>query len=252
MYEGSPAYYEWTPTKDGSFITYWFCYAGSALPRKIAEVAGYLPGGRRSTRRGRGVNEEEFDFLAALASAHPDLYREATRAQRPGATRRGWTDPIEDAARFLNDVITDKAPALWDARDNPHHLCHQGDWEGVSLELDPTDSLGEAVSMVTFQHGKATPVRDVEWVDGRACVYSARGSHATLGSPPARWTGSGDTCTAGQTWKTWEKPGVLNAEEQAWYGFGGAWGAAGNCGDLTGPLGPSLWKRPTGALGSDT
>ena len=29
-----------------------------------------------------------------------------------------------------------------------------------------------------------------------------------------------------------------------WYGFGGAWGAVGSTSDLTGPLGPSIWKNP--------
>ena len=252
VYEGAPVYFEWTARDGHCYLTYWFCYAGSGLPFDVAEAV-------KTTRDAGGAlltgapDDASASALQALAVAHPDLYKGATTAMREATDQQGdlllFRNPISGALDWVRDMLENKAPTLWQASGNPHFLCHQGDWESLSLELDPADLLGTPRGLVLFQHGRPTPVawKDVEKVEGgtRARVYSAWGSHATLASPSHPVTG--DRCHPGQRWATWTGNGVLDGNDLAqvkWYGFGGAWGAVGHTGDLTGPLGPSIWKNP--------
>ena len=49
----------------------------------------------------------------------------------------------------------------------------------------------------------------------------------------------------GAYWRPWESPnGIQPVEMMPGYGFGGAWGAGGQTGNTTGPLGPSRYKDP--------
>lgn len=252
VYEGAPVYFEWTARDGHCYLTYWFCYAGSGLPFDVAEAV-------KATRDAGGAlltgapDDASATALQALAVAHPDLYKGATAAMRQATDQQGellmFRNPISGAFDWVRDMLENKAPTLWKASGNPHFLCHQGDWESLSLELDPADLLGQPRGLVLFQHGKPSPVawKDVEKVEGntRVRVYSAWGSHATLASPSHPATG--DCCHPGQRWSTWTASGVRDVNDLAqvkWYGFGGAWGAVGSTGDLTGPLGPSLWKNP--------
>jgi hypothetical protein len=89
-------------------------------------------------------------------------------------------------------------------------------------------------------------------------AYSARNSHASYPTPAATKTKDNTICVAiagaklcsvelrdrGTRWAPWEKgdAGLVNAVAQPWYGFGGAWGKAGEAADATGPLGPSVYK----------
>ena len=152
--------------------------------------------------------------LQALAVAHPDLYKEATTAMREATDQQGelllFRNPISGAFDWVRDMLENKAPTLWKASGNPHFLCHQGDWESLSFELDPADLLGPPRGLVLFQHGKPNPVawKAVEKVesDTRARVYSAWGSHATLSRPSHPATG--DRCHPGERWSTWTASGV--------------------------------------------
>lgn len=51
-----------------------------------------------------------------------------------------------------------------------------------------------------------------------------------------------DVSVRGWRWDTWHT--CARSKAEAWYGFGGAWGAAGPISDRTGPLGPSPSKLP--------
>jgi hypothetical protein len=253
VYEGAPVYFEWTARDGHCYLTYWFCYAGSGLPFDVAEAvkATHDPGGALLT--GAPDDASASSALQALAVAHPDLYKGATSAMREATDQQGelllFRNPISGALDWVRDIIENKAPTLWKASGNPHFLCHQGDWESLSLELDRADLLGTPRGLVLFQHGKPSPVawNDVEKVeaDTRVRVYSAWGSHATLARPTHPATG--DKCRPGQRWSTWTGKGVRDVNdlgEVEWYGFGGAWGAVGSTSDLTGPLGPTIWKNP--------
>ena len=91
-------------------------------------------------------------------------------------------------------------------------------------------------------------------------AYVAKGSHATY-SHPGRFAqiltrGGRETlavrddaraCVSCPLWYTWKPPTMLvDAEQQPWYGFGGAWGVVGSVSDFTGPLGPSIAKTRQG------
>ena len=172
VYEGAPVYFEWTARDGHCYLTYWFCYAGSGLPFDVAEAvkATHDPGGALLT--GAPDDASASSALQALAVAHPDLYKGATSAMREATDQQGelllFRNPISGALDWVRDIIENKAPTLWKASGNPHFLCHQGDWESLSLELDPADLLGTPRGLVLFQHGKPSPVawNEVEKVEG--------------------------------------------------------------------------------------
>lgn len=129
-----------------------------------------------------------------------------------------------------------------------NHLSHEGDWENVDVALSPDGST--PVALYLYGHGRPTrvPWAQVEaGPDRHPLAYSARDSHASYAAP-----GSVEVCNPlgcardvsarGFRWDTWRSLRPVKAEP--WYGFGGAWGAAGPVGDRTGPLGPSRWKLP--------
>ena len=127
-------------------------------------------------------------------------------------------------------------------------LSHEGDWENVDVALSPDASTPVAL----YLYGHGTPSR-VRWgqvqpgPSGHPLVYSARDSHASYARPgPVEVCNplgcALDVSAQGFSWDTWTALRPVKAEP--WYGFGGAWGAAGPVGDRTGPLGPSRWKLP--------
>src|SRR5262249_27268029 len=221
VYEGAPVYFEWT-TRDGhSYLTYWFCYAGSALPFDVAEAVRAVHDPAGTLRTGAPDEAPASAALQALAVSHPDLYKGATTAMQQATDQQGelllFRNPVSGALDWVRDMIENKAPTFWKASGNPHFLCHQGDWESLSLEVDPADLLGTPLGLVVFQHGKPSPVawKDVEKADGdtRARVYSAWGSHATLASQTHPATG--DRCRPGQLWSTWTGNGVRDLGDLA-------------------------------------
>jgi hypothetical protein len=123
------------------------------------------------------------------------------------------------------------------------YLCHEGDWEHVTVFLDPEDELADPRSVGFEAHGTRSGVSwgDVDKEGGRLVVYGGRGSHASLPKPGKHWM-TGDVGDAdGIRWQTWDR---LESVTQEWWGFGGAWGRVGEVGDLTDPLGPSPYKEP--------
>jgi hypothetical protein len=147
-------------------------------------------------------------------------------------------------------------------------LVHEGDWERISVllaHLGPADSSRYVPISVTYHHHneeRVLPwyaVRRVFGGDATAAepthpeVYVAKGSHASywrIGRYKTEYKPSGTpliavdddaiACSACPQWRTWDS--VLNVLDQGWYGYGGAWGDVGGSGDVSGPLGPSIYK----------
>jgi len=137
-------------------------------------------------------------------------------------------------------------------------IGHEGDWEGISIELNHLD---HPVSVAYFAHGE--DVRPVAWpkvskLDGHPIVFSARGSHASYTTPGTKKSDL-DVAGGGPIWATWLL--IADARVQPWYGYGGAWGVARTVpalarkvlarfgkrigeGEFTGPLGPGFKGSP--------
>jgi hypothetical protein len=133
------------------------------------------------------------------------------------------------------------APAALAYSGGFNSAAHEGDWERISVRLDSTNSpLGVAY----FEHGGAPlilPWSSVSKLDGHPVVFSAQGSHASYPREDV-YPDNFDRTRAGLIWATWDE--IADVRKQSWYGFGGAWGRVGRVKDLTGPLGPSRYKRP--------
>ncbi len=137
-------------------------------------------------------------------------------------------------------------------------ISHEGDWENVDVVLGLANAAPRRVEF--YGHGRPLRVAwtDVERTGGERThpvVYSARNSHASYPDAAPRRTKDNTLCVGtsrlcsvelrdrGTRWAPWERPGgLVDARAQPWYGFGGAWGRAGEVGDATGPLGPSVYK----------
>jgi hypothetical protein len=141
------------------------------------------------------------------------------------------------------------------------NLSHEGDWESIDVALSPdgTNPLG------VYLYGHGTPTR-VPWEqvctvdsDPAACrlgppghpvVFSALDSHASYAKAGQTKVCGPLGCAVdrrdqGWRWDTWSaEDGVRPVRSEPWYGFGGAWGAAGTVSDTTGPLGPRAGKLP--------
>ncbi|HKG39783.1 MAG TPA: hypothetical protein VKB25_12395 [Conexibacter sp.] len=143
---------------------------------------------------------------------------------------------------------------------------HEGDWERISVLLEhrarSATYLPVSVRFHTHDGSRDIPWRAIGRIAGgnssaptHPIAYSALGSHATywrtgdyaivvkLADHPALAVHDhAMACSGCPQWRTWER--LVDATTQPWYGFGGAWGAAGTIegGGTTGPLGPSRYK----------
>ena len=131
-------------------------------------------------------------------------------------------------------------------------INHEGEWERISVRFRRS---GRPRAVAYYKHACTPVVRRWSKVrkDGtHAKVFVAEGGHASYPRP-----GNHDICgvsggpfdtdytsAKGKRWATW-KGRVLRVQNQAWYGFGGAWGTVGEFSSTTGPLGPSRYKDPT-------
>jgi hypothetical protein len=137
---------------------------------------------------------------------------------------------------------------------------HEGDWERLIVRLNRHNA---AKTALYFQH--ECDGEPHAWSEMRSgshlvaqthpIVYSALGAHASYLTPvdlrhaqacDKFLQGRGDVAEdGGKKWKSW-KHGFINAADEPWYGFGGAWGetsapASGTFilrSESTGPLGP--------------
>lgn len=137
---------------------------------------------------------------------------------------------------------------------------HEGDWERISVLIRRTGvDLWQPLSVKFHRHAASAKVlwkdvlkaRDDTGVMTHPRAFVAKGSHGTYGRPG--WFSlpvghdEAKACLRCPWWFTWKPPGMLvDATQEPWYGFGGAWGYAGTTPDSSGPLGPSLRKTLQG------
>lgn len=143
---------------------------------------------------------------------------------------------------------------------------HEGDWEGISIQLDPTDA---PLNVFYYSHGEG---EQRSWIEteklpgtDHPVVYTAVGSHASYPNAGLHCVflcGDFDVASSnGPAWETWNS--LADVTVQPWYGYGGAWGEVGDGitipdigsilgGDFTGPLGPSPWKNSRKRWGDDS
>jgi hypothetical protein len=234
VYAGAPVYYDYRP---GKLVSYWFFYAGSALP---ALISRRLFDHNRAKAAGGGFENTLVAAPTPTAAAEDAAARYALAASNPELFALASVDELEG---FGFGDIWDKLDTFVHAIGRDTYLCHEGDWERVTVFLDPKDELGDPPTVNFDAHGEKSQVAwaDVDKEDGRLVVYSGLGSHASLPKPGYRWKSGDYGAGDGLRWQTWHQ---LEPVRQAWWGYGGAWGAAGAAGDLTGPLGPSPYKEP--------
>jgi hypothetical protein len=243
VYTGATVY--WDYDELAKAMTYWFFYPGSAPPLGILRMGEQI--GLRS-REAAGVPADEPappELEAATAAAYLEEFQQAypslAREVEPVGQTRGFGDALQRLS-----VVAAGVQAL--LRDDD--VLHEGDWERITVYLDPADPEGAPPASVAYYRHSTNTFRKwdaVEETDGTHPVaYSAIGSHASLPTPGFGHIDVGDP--GGPRWVTWED--LAPVVDQPWYGFGGAWGRLGRVRDSTGPLGPGAhWKhaapRPT-------
>jgi hypothetical protein len=141
-------------------------------------------------------------------------------------------------------------------------IGHEGDWERLSVLVEQQgDGRWKPISARYHEHDTHV---DVPWADVRTApdasgllthprAYVARGSHATYrhagkfaqvlsrgGVDIVTVRDSAQACPNCPLWFSWQR--LVDAQQQPWYGYGGAWGRLGESSDFTGPLGPSKYK----------
>ena len=141
---------------------------------------------------------------------------------------------------------------------------HEGDWERISvLTRTVGPDLWLPLSVRFHEHGGSMErtwqavrkASDDTGVLTHPRAFVAKGDHATYPDPGRfrhilRVFGlriplddEVQACRRCPRWATWKSPEMLvDATQQPWYGFGGAWGRVGSGSDVTGPLGPSIQK----------
>jgi hypothetical protein len=238
----------------GHRITYWLFYPTSTLPWKaweetvvraaailVDEKAAELP--EPPAVDAKALSNLDALFAAEVKqgervswispwgiagdAAHHLLKYDNPVLDAAGAALTGFAMAYEIQYRLLLDAFL-KAIGVLAPRGNAaaaRRYIHEGDWEGVSVELDARDELQR---VAYWGHG-APIVRDrdgVEIVEGTHVVgLAAVGSHATVPDEAAAGI-HGERLSTGDDfgeWRTWEdlRPAP---EQKLWYGFGGAWG----------------------------
>jgi hypothetical protein len=239
----APCFYEAESDRNGLLLTYWFFFPTSTTPAN--QFAQLLPVVIDAMRDGelspaefppvsvavpRNAVHRFWEWVAASSSFGARLVRSARSMGTLGTFAAAV--PVQALGVESMDLISQLDPHVQDLIASLY--VHEGDWEGISVRLDPVGAFQEAVY---WAHGK--PVADprperqvIEGVD-RIVVEVARGSHACgrptadgASAPPAnpvqRLRAEAFAGTTGANWRTWDH--LRPARLQAWYGFGGGWG----------------------------
>jgi hypothetical protein len=217
---GCPAYFELERLPSGqTLLCYWLFFGSSTYPLGFTSWRRWVDWLRNR------VDDEDPDGLREILAA---------QAEAPGSF------PIDagDITRLVRQ-----------------HVVHQGDWEGITVVLDPEGEPSHAIYRAHAEHALVAwgdvPRRD----DTRPVILCARGSHASYAAEGRLSREYNDVLAAGRRAVTWDAgEALLPAREQPWYGYGGSWGdpdldnswfrvdlpVASK--EFSGPLGPSPFK----------
>jgi hypothetical protein len=240
LYTGTPTYYDYD--EEARALTYWLFYPASSPPLGVLR-AGEQIGVRSRGVAGQPAAEAPAVVEAAVAAAMLEEFRGAypglALEAEPTVRTRGIGLDVLNTLRTVAEGVR----AL--LRDD--NVLHEGDWERITVYLDPANPEGAPPAAVAYYRHSTNTFR--KWADVKKdtrthpVVYSAIGSHASLPSADFGFIDVGDP--DGPRWRTWAREnGVVPITEQPWYGFGGAWGRVGRVRDATGPLGPGAhWKH---------
>jgi hypothetical protein len=115
---------------------------------------------------------------------------------------------------------------------------HEGDWERVDVLLGGEEGGHRPIALELYDADGAR--RAVPWSDVARASDQAVGAEGSqrpmLSATRGAHSLSTRACHDCRPWRTWEQ--IVIARNQPWYGYGGAWGAAGPTSSTTGPLGP--------------
>jgi hypothetical protein len=241
--------------------------AKSVVPERLGRLCGEAPGGcyrfggwfASQMTRPYTVSEQRAERL------HParGFFLDPPDSARTGTTGERIAEPMLYELRRVRGKL---AITYWffygysfpyigvgsDTRHNLLKLAHEGDWENVDVLLDRASHEPHAVVFYGHGHPVTRGWARVERDGDHPVIYSALSSHASYPTAATERGGETKVCSPvgcshdfreqGMRWDGWRSGVLRSAREQPWYGFGGAWGAAGPAADMTGPLGPSRYK----------
>lgn len=268
----APCFFEIEQIPGGKRISYWFFFPTSTTPS--SEFAALVPALIHALNK-QQLPPDAFPpicvqiprtkksrFWDRVASTS-EFARKNVEAMRIGGAV--FSSPVVLLAQLVGadcaEIIKQLDPAEQERIASLY--VHEGDWEGVSVEVDETGSLRK---ILYWGHGlplvsRADEVK-FEHYDGqpRWHVRIAVGSHASAPAESAArsWLSFRERLQSERFaeqervfWPTWVN--LEPANEQPWYGFGGSWGRP-----RLAPFGTmssrrfasfDLWKESTGPLG---
>src|SRR5690554_4850468 len=128
--------------------------------------------------------------------------------------------------------------------------AHEGDWEHITVRLDPSLQRVEKVFFAAHdREGTWVSAEDVQFVeDTHPVVYSARYGHASYPSAGIQSRGmlpADRTADGGALWQTWENLKIIADHtgprtDIAWLSYAGRWGKTGVL--FSGPRGPAFQR----------
>lgn len=228
----------------------------------------WRPWEARDDGLGDNTNGNAGDNFTAADIANPsedNLFLDLNDDMR-GALGRAPNDPRGAAPLHFELDLESETPTItyfvfYPYNDGPSVQNHEGDWERVTLQLNPDTLEPTNAVLSAHSHSSMVPVEEIADPEtGRAVVYIAGGSHAAYATP-----GSHDTEAPGFDDYTVPNPDNLplseledaviydtwgemrDATTQEWYtdepgNNGVRWGEIGELSHTSGPHGPSNEK----------
>lgn len=128
--------------------------------------------------------------------------------------------------------------------------AHEGDWEHITVRLDPSLQRVEKIFFAAHdREGSWVAAEDVQFVEyTHPVVYSARYGHASYPSAGIQSRGmlpADRTADGGAVWQTWENLKIIAdasglRQDIPWLGYAGRWGRTGVL--FSGPRGPAFQR----------
>lgn len=100
--------------------------------------------------------------------------------------------------------------------------AHEGDWETISVEIDPASSEVRRVYFAQHAGGTWYKPDELKWVDSHPVVYSAQASHASYPTAGIHW--QDHTADGGPKWETWNVLEQIHDGSPPWVRYNGRWG----------------------------